>query len=452
MESFRLRPVTEADLDQIVCNAGGARAHSDAERRDRPGADYRLGNAIIELKSLDDEGFSKPERQHKLASLFGPTQPGRPVVVLDSSGLPPGDLRRYDRIVEGPVKSAVAKGRQQLAHSKRDHPDASACVLMIVNNGYGAIDHEELVRIAAHRVRSDSTGIDGLVVAGCYYYTDGYEGRVLWPIDYIPMTVTRPFAAFDALRSAWNAFANAFMTRVVTGEVETGAIKRPVDDLQFDVNGVTYVKPAPRMGVPSEFYGAARPRRDSRRPPVCPTVARTFPDLRRREWERFRAAGVFAPMVGDGYQDWLEERSVARAAGDPLEPLVPMEVTYDDCAAWCASNAMSLSIEAMRRFANDQFEHRVRAIFEAAREISDASLVVSRYVSVTTQVIGQDAANDVSDIAVVREQVAEAPLIRALVSNQRITHEHALLLGCAYAIAERVDAVRWYRDLRYAWA
>src|SRR3954447_892378 len=49
---------------------GGVRAHPDADRREKKGADYRLGSALIELKALDDEGFVKPERQHKLAALF----------------------------------------------------------------------------------------------------------------------------------------------------------------------------------------------------------------------------------------------------------------------------------------------------------------------------------------------------------------------------------------------
>jgi hypothetical protein len=65
METLRVRPIDESAMDEIVGKAGGERAHPDADRRQEPGADYVLGNALIELKALDDEGMSKLERPHR---------------------------------------------------------------------------------------------------------------------------------------------------------------------------------------------------------------------------------------------------------------------------------------------------------------------------------------------------------------------------------------------------
>ena len=70
MDTFRIQPIGEAAANEIVAAAGGARAHPNADRRLKPGADYLLGDALIELKTLDDEGLSKPERQRKIADLF----------------------------------------------------------------------------------------------------------------------------------------------------------------------------------------------------------------------------------------------------------------------------------------------------------------------------------------------------------------------------------------------
>jgi hypothetical protein len=39
-----------------------------------------LGEAVIELKALDDEGLVKPERQAKLAALFRKHETDRPVL------------------------------------------------------------------------------------------------------------------------------------------------------------------------------------------------------------------------------------------------------------------------------------------------------------------------------------------------------------------------------------
>lgn len=121
MDHFRLRPISEPDIDQVIENAGGGRAHPDADRREQIGADYVLGNCVIELKALDDEGLAKPERQAKLAALFGSLHPNRPVVVLDRDSLPPAEQRSFDRILEGPIKTAIGKAKKQLKQSRLEH-------------------------------------------------------------------------------------------------------------------------------------------------------------------------------------------------------------------------------------------------------------------------------------------------------------------------------------------
>lgn len=114
-EAFRIRPLTESDLDKVIETAGGTRAHPDADRRDAKSADYRLGNALIELKALDDEGLAKAERQSKLAMLFRQYNDEMPpVVVLDRESLSEEGRRSYDRILEGLIKNAVGSARKQL--------------------------------------------------------------------------------------------------------------------------------------------------------------------------------------------------------------------------------------------------------------------------------------------------------------------------------------------------
>ena len=290
MDHFRVRPLTEKDLDTVLAAAGGTRAHPDADRRKQPGADYRLGEALIELKGLDDEGLGKPERQEKLAALFSEYAAHRPVVVLDRTQLPPESKIRYDRIIEGPIKTAIAKARKQLKQSRAEFPEATCTVLFVVNTGYTALNHNELTRLVAHRVRNDTDEIDAVVVAGCYYHGDGVDAYALWPIEYVPIKLERPFTSFEKLREAWNGFADQFMTKLIRGEFGEDAPKGPVVDIDFDVGGITYVKPAPPIGSPSNFFGARRPRGDSTGLVTCPPVAITFPDLSRHNWALFRAA------------------------------------------------------------------------------------------------------------------------------------------------------------------
>src|SRR3954453_9283142 len=132
-ESFQIRPLSEADLDFVLETAGGVRTHQSADRRSKVGADYKLGGTLIELKGLDEEGFTKISQQEKLAALFREYEPERPVIVLDRRRLKPEDQARFDRIIEGPIKTAIAKANRQLKQSRAEHADATCSVLLVIN-------------------------------------------------------------------------------------------------------------------------------------------------------------------------------------------------------------------------------------------------------------------------------------------------------------------------------
>src|SRR3546814_17300007 len=77
LATTRIRPLTEDSCNEIVELAGGRRAHPDHDRRAARNDDYILGDAVIELKILDDEGLSTVERQAKLAAQFPAIDPER---------------------------------------------------------------------------------------------------------------------------------------------------------------------------------------------------------------------------------------------------------------------------------------------------------------------------------------------------------------------------------------
>jgi|GEM_PF-5662346 len=106
IQSFKIPPITEPDLDAVIKNAGGSRLHPDHDRRDKIGADYRLGNALIELKCLDEEGLDKVERQEKLHRLFKENGSGQPTITLDRDHLQAPNQRTFDRIMAVPIKTS----------------------------------------------------------------------------------------------------------------------------------------------------------------------------------------------------------------------------------------------------------------------------------------------------------------------------------------------------------
>lgn len=448
LHSFQIRPLTEADLDFVLEKAGGTRAHPDSDRRMHVGADYRLGVSIIELKALDEEGFTKPSRQGKLAMLFQEYEPERPVIVLDRRRLESKDQARFDRIIEGPIKTAIAKASRQLKQSRIEQDDATCSVLMVINNGYTTLDHEALKALVTHRVRQDTHEIDAVVVAGAYYHSDGFDSYFLWPIDCIPINLESPFAEFEKLRAGWNALAENFMTRLVLGERGPNPTKGPVADTKFEVGGTTYIRPAPAIGAESEFYVRGRPRKDSSGLGSCPPVGLIFPLIARADWLRLeRLVPRPSDMLGS-YEAWKQREAQGQAEGTPLRPFVRVPTTAEDWKAWCTEHGETGSIF---QFATERFSKRVRDLVLSAKDLDSAIIVPSCYVLAITDVIGEDRANDVSHIVVVRELPNRKALCYEVVKNARIFHEHAIALAAAYAVRDQLDMVMWLKNLEYAW-
>ena len=130
LEFPRIRPLSEdRDIDFIITQAGGRRAHEDWDRKDTKNADYVLGKSIIELKLLGDERLEKSEAQAKIGSLFGALQPDRPVVVIDPIMIQQNDLYAYATIMQGPIKGVVRSARAQLKQSRREIGEDATTVL-----------------------------------------------------------------------------------------------------------------------------------------------------------------------------------------------------------------------------------------------------------------------------------------------------------------------------------
>jgi hypothetical protein len=451
METIRIRPVIESDFDTIIKAAGGKRAHIDADRRKLPGADYLLNEAVLELKLLDEEGLSKPTRQTKLAALFRNDEVNRPVIVLDRNRLSAPAKHEYDRIVEGPIKTAIQKAKEQVKRSRAENPTASCSVLVVINNGYTALDHDSLSLLVARRVRQDTSAIDGVVIAGCYFYGDGFDYYFLPPFEYVPINLANPFYSFEQLQKAWNGWAKQFATAMVRGTIQGDLNKGPQIDKQFDCEGVTFILPAPSMGQASEFYVAGRPRQNTSGLDRCPPVATTFPAFTEREWTAFRTTLPNESGLCDTFPSWRLKFDLAATSNKTLRPFAPISVTVEAWQAWCNKEGIDRSFLTVCEYANFLFHKGVHRILDSIREFTPESIVPERYILVVTEEIGQDKANDVSHVAIVQETVSGTNAQQPLVENARIFHEYAVALGASYAFIAGLEFVLWRKDLKYAW-
>jgi len=437
------------DITKIVEACGGRIAHPDADRRAERGGDFILGNAAIELKILDEDGFQKSERQVKLATLFQDEGFKAPVVVLDRGGLSEAGRRTYDRAIEGPIKTAVASARRQLKQTRTERSETSLSILWILNNGYTAFNHEELTALVERRARNDTSSINAIIVGGCYFHSDGFDSFFLWPLDHVPIQGEQ-FTGFDALKRAWDDNATEFMSGIFRGDPQEA--KGPVVDSEFEYDGRTFVKPAPPIGRGSDFYLRGRPRKNSTGLTECPPVALTFPGLLRSDWRKFGRLMPDEFRSADGYVAWLEQEEAARSSGTPLQPFVRLPVTFKGWREWSDTQGEPSSPRSVYAYANDIFQQRIQATIGGARELVPSEPAPPRSILAITMEIGQDKANDLSHILETAISVDGKIVIEPIAKDLRIFHEHAVALAGAYAVAKDLDSVLWIRDRRYGWA
>ncbi|MQB43191.1 hypothetical protein [Rhizobium sp. ICMP 5592] len=442
----RIRPLSEdKDIDFVIAQAGGRRAHDDSDRKNTKNSDYVLGRSIIELKLLDDERLEKPEAQVKIGSLFGALQPDRPVVVIDPTIIEQKDRYTYATIMQGPIKVAVRSARAQLKQSRREISEGATTVLFVLNNGFTALTHEELLDHVVRRVRNDTNEIDAVVVAGCYLHGDGFDTFALWPMDYVPIHEERPFLEFEALKSAWGKLADRHMTEFVRGEHGPTAAREAQTDIVFEWEGRTFVKPATPIGAESKFFGARRPRLNHLPFERVKHVALTVPRLSPVEYRRVKVALKDEPLL-ESLDTWNDHVEEALSHNTPLLPVVPIDISRGSWEAWKRHNRGFSGLDSLRAAANVRYGVEASKLVHTSKEFCQGIAVPRRYIAVVIELIGQDESNDVSHIG-----VCTSGDIEWIALNVRVQHFRALALAAAHAIRLGLTDILWRHDLKYAW-
>lgn len=437
MDYIRIKNISQADFDGIIEAAGGARIDLQTAETS---ADYKLNEAIIELKLIEEEGFEKAPRQAKLAGLFKAQQPNRPVVVLDPERLDPAQSRDYYNIVAGPIKTQVKSAARQLeATAQRDTPPPTR-VLVIINLGYTALAADEFASVCLKCVRNDTTKIDFVVCGGIYLHSDKFDNYLLPRFDLHPVNLDRPFPSFDALLKAWHAFEERLATSMIMEPVPQGEGRLPVIDLMFDLEGVRYVKPAP--AVPSNLFpGGRAPRINSSGLERCPAVALAFPALAAQDWADFKHALPHVPTLQASYPDYLAFQQKADAEESTnLRPLVPVPITFTEFRGSTKKPLPQCRFSDLAAFANTRFDQQVRAVIERTRERKPESVLPLEYLHVIVQEIGNDEANDLASLFHVHDTPGfqrEDPIFE----HQRIFLNYALAVAASYAVKRRLDHV-----------
>lgn len=452
MDYIRINRIDEKDFDSIVELAGGKRINPNGSCPTGYYADYILNEAIVELKLIRDEGLIKESRRKKVAKIFRKAQPDRPVIVLDSKILSQKELQKYYNLMEQPIQTAVKKAAKQVRDTKSRSGTDSTRVLIILNDGYTALNMEEFRELVGKKVRNDTSKIDYAIAGGIYYYSDRFDNYFFPRFDLIPVNIDKPFPSYSILLNAWNQWIEKYMTSVVLGQKSIDDDRLPAIDLDFEIDGIKYVKICPPMGKKSKFWpDGKRPRENSTGIESCPPVATCFPKLSKANWSKFKKVIQAGSNLQDDYASWLnwaKEQEVQ--GGTDIQPFIAIDIEYEECISWINKPLESLSFSTLCQYAVEVFQIKIRSVIDNAINKKASNLTIPSYIFLLTEEIGQDKALDISSIYYINETPGfERDEI--ILENIKLFFEYGLALASSYAIRMGLETVVYEKDERYTW-
>jgi hypothetical protein len=443
---FHLPHVSEDEITDLIERAGGRRAYENPNELE-PGqknSDFILDDCAVELKILEQDGLELVERQKKIATKIRPFYPDQSVVVLDRRAMKYEARKVFDELIGGSVQTAVRKASKQLKQTRADFPELTNSILFIVNNGFVNIDHEALMEIAETRARNDTSAIDGVIVAGWYMSSDGFENYLSWDMDYISIH-GREFPISDRLKELWCDLAGGHLKDMITGPLDLKINKRSHQDVVFWDEGTLFIQPAPAMPTSSVFKGMDRPR-DNTTGIVPGRTATIFPRLSRIGFKGVKShlnASSVRPVT---FTQWMDQERTAKSLETATNVLVPIDVDPNAWLHWCATNDLVPDRKSMDRFVASIFRERQNHIVENLRPMCAEDFQEHCFVGVVTREVGKDEAYDRSDIFLVKDGVHEM-----LLKDFPAFHAYALSLAIPRAIARGITRVLFSKDETYKW-
>jgi hypothetical protein len=388
-------------------------------------------------------------RRRKIADIFRGIQPDRPVVIIAPELLDDEGLRAYYRaLLETPIKGAVKKASKQLAKTAESLGDRRSRVLIAINRGYEAASHPEFKQMLVNRCRNDASNIDWVVVAGVYHLSDGMESSVLYPFELERIRSGPKFDSYSVLKAEWDLMVEGLMTSVMIGDESRIFDKTPIQDIKFDLDGITYVKPRPWYGrSPFEIL---RQRVNTSGIDVCLPVATAFPRLDERTWGITSDAAKEPKFFKSSFEEWkaflLEEENLNDS---PLEPFCPVDIPIDEYGTWALENHLAISSHSICEFAAVRFDYLAKELIRAAVPASEIQVSPIGYIYLITQEIGGDMADDITSIILVQE-LESGTECRDIIEVKRMFFEHGLVLASAYAVKWHLPLI-YVRDQSFGW-
>lgn len=436
MEYLNISKLTESDFDTLFNKIGGSRFSDDHSREEGLNCDYKFRDSLVELKLIEEEPSEKISKQEKLSQLFEKTAK---TIVLDPSLLEEKEQRKYYRLLETPIKTALKKASKQLSASA-DGNNELIKIAIIINNGLSFMLPDEFEQVALKCAKNDTSGIDIILVGGLYFSSDKFDSVARLDLKEHFLRKTSEDTV-NAIRDGWCQFIPEFMTRQLIDK-DLRRDKEPLKDISFTIGDILYIKPPPKMKKSSFWPGGVRPREDSTGFDTCPPVAMITPAFDATSYEIAKASIADKWRLKNHlfeYKSWQDNGVTLHV--NSLKPLVPVIVPPE--------RANVSTFKELTQVAIDIFNTQVRTLVERATEFSDLHQSLD-YILLSCMEIGIDKANDISFIS----HELEIPGIEksdAIIEGERLKFEHALGIAAAHCIRVRANCVYYEKNETYKW-
>lgn len=240
--------ITEDFIDAIIVAAGGHRlTDEEANHEQTKNADYLIGNLVLELKILEEEGLRKKTRQVKVGELLSDGEFGDGVesIAISEHSVTPEQRRKFLDLLGRPIKSAVGSASKQIRATKEhlSRPDLRGGVI-IVNSGYKSLRPETFGALVARYVEKDTTQIDEFICISTWMNSNGMDSNVFF--EFVPHK--EGCQEIQDLRSAFQDRVNHVMTEFMRNALRyNGETLQPVGPIAFEHHGFQMVYEPPRM-------------------------------------------------------------------------------------------------------------------------------------------------------------------------------------------------------------
>jgi len=229
--------IGELFLDRVVHRAGGRRLTSDeADAQHSRNADYIVGDSVIELKDIQEEGLLVPGRQDRLAQLFGSLGRGGEYASLSPEDLSDIEWRQYMDILARPIQNQVKSAAKQIKAS-RNHLGKSKGGVIFLNTGYSSIPHNLFDSLVKRYCEKDTQQVDFSICISSWLLTNGFESEVFFSFSpkegecELVMSLRNAFwLEIDLLMDSW----------AQEGFSQDGDLLQPMIPIAFRANSMNY--------------------------------------------------------------------------------------------------------------------------------------------------------------------------------------------------------------------